>query len=175
MVPSKKRGNGTLTQAEIAEDWEYIRKAYGLTADAGADVQDTQRPDPLGYEILSRYRPDVLHGYITLRKAAKDSPRSVLPDAMRELIIVAIECARTKVNPPPTGHAIRAIQAGATVEQMAEVVSLCILIGGMLTYQESGKHALRAAEEAAAQLAAQKKQKKTTTNPAKPRRGQRRS
>ena len=156
-MPSKARANGSgLTTKEITEDWDYIRKAYHLTSDAGSDVQDRSRPDPLGYEILSRYRPEVLHGYITLRKAAKNNPRAVLSDAMRELIIVAIECARTKVNGPPTGHAIRAIHAGATVEQVAEVVSLCILIGGMLTYQESGKHALKAAEQTALELAAGK-------------------
>jgi hypothetical protein len=47
---------------------------------------------------------------------------------------------------------VRAIKAGATVEQVAEVVSLCIMIGGMLTFQESGKFALKAAEDAAAGL-----------------------
>ncbi len=152
-MSSNTNGNEVITPAEIEEDWAYIREAYHLEADAGTDVHDTSRPDPLGYEILSRYYPEVLHGYVTLRKAAKNNPRSVLPDAMRELIIVAIECARTKTNGPPTGHAIRAIKAGATVEQVAEVVSLCILIGGMLTYQESGKFALKAAEETAAALA----------------------
>jgi alkylhydroperoxidase/carboxymuconolactone decarboxylase family protein YurZ len=158
---AKQRSNGApISPAEIAEDWDYIRKAYHLTEDAGKDVMDRSRPDPLGYEILSRYRPEVLHGYITLRKAAKNNPRAVLPDHIRELIIVAIECARTKVNGPPTGHAIRAIKAGATVEEVAEVVSLCILIGGMLTYQESGKHALRAAEETAAQMKAEAKKGK---------------
>jgi alkylhydroperoxidase/carboxymuconolactone decarboxylase family protein YurZ len=155
-----KKNGSAVTKRDIADDWEYIRDAYRLTADAGTDVEDRSRPDPLGYEILSRYRPEVLHGYITLRKAAKSNPRSVLSDAMRELIIIAIECARTKVNGPPTGHAIRAIHAGATVEEVAEVVSLCILIGGMLTYQESGKHALRAAEETAATLAAEKKKRR---------------
>jgi alkylhydroperoxidase/carboxymuconolactone decarboxylase family protein YurZ len=165
---ARNTANGSgLTSREIEQDWEYIREAYRLTADAGRNVEDRGRPDPLGYEILSRYRPEVLHGYITLRKAAKNNPRAVLSDAMRELIIVAIECARTKVNGPPTGHAIRAIHAGATVEQVAEVVSLCILIGGMLTYQESGKHALRAAEETAASLTAEKKKPAAKTPAAK--------
>ncbi len=159
MATTKPQKGERISANDRSEDWEYIRKAYHQPADAGSDVMDPSRPDPLGYEILSRYRPEVLHGYITLRKAAKDNPRSVLPDSMRELIIVAIECARTKVNGPPTGHAIRAIKAGATVEQVAEVVSLCILIGGMLTYQESGKHALRAAEETAAALAAEAKKR----------------
>ena len=153
-MAEKSSGNEMISEEQIAEDWAYIREAYHFPADAGTNVQDPTRPDPIGYEILSRYYPEVLHGYIGLRKAAKSNPRLQLTDAMRELIIVAIECARTKTNPPPTGHAIRAIKAGATVEQVAEVVSLCILIGGMLTYQESGRHALRAAEETAAAVAA---------------------
>ena len=154
-MPAKKRASASgITKRDMDATWDYIRKAYHTPASYGRDVSDKKRPDPLGYELLARYRPEVLNGYITLRRAAKSNPGSSLTDAMKELIIVAIECARTKVNGPPTGHAIRAIHAGATVAQVAETVSLCILIGGMLTYQESGKHALRAAEETAAQLAA---------------------
>jgi alkylhydroperoxidase/carboxymuconolactone decarboxylase family protein YurZ len=100
------------------------------------------------YELLTRYRPEVFHGYITLRRAAfNDEPGAALTPKMKELIILAIEIARTKTNPPPVGHAKRAIESGATPAEIAEVASLCILIGGMLTYQESGRHALRAAEE----------------------------
>ena len=44
------------------------------------------------------------------------------------------------------GHAKWAIEAGATPAEVAEVASLCTLIGGMLTYQESGRFALHEAE-----------------------------
>jgi len=125
-----------ISEAEMAEAWAYAKDYY----------KNPQVIDD--YELLSRYRPEVFHGYITLRRAAfNDEPGAALTPKMKELIILAIEIARTKTNPPPVGHAKRAIESGATPAEVAEVASLCILIGGMLTYQESGRHALRAAEE----------------------------
>ena len=40
--------------------------------------------------------------------------------------------------------------AGATVQEIAEVVSLCLMIGGMLTYHEAGWPVLKLAQEIAA-------------------------
>jgi alkylhydroperoxidase/carboxymuconolactone decarboxylase family protein YurZ len=120
----------------MADAWAYAKDYY-------------KNPQVIeDYELLSRYRPEVFHGYITLRRAAfNDEAGAALTPKMKELIILAIEIARTKTNPPPVGHAKRAIESGATPAEVAEVASLCILIGGMLTYQESGRHALRAAED----------------------------
>jgi alkylhydroperoxidase/carboxymuconolactone decarboxylase family protein YurZ len=108
------------------------------------------------FELLARYRPEVFGGYITLRKAAFNrGPEAALTPREKELIILAIEIGRTKVNPPPVGHARRAIEAGATPADVAEVASLCIMIAGMLSYQESGRYALRAAEERYAQMSSE--------------------
>lgn len=126
------------------------------TADAWAYAEDYYKnPDVMeGFKLLARYRPEVFDGYITLRQAAYNAgPDAALSAKQKELVILAIEIARTKTNPPPVGHAKRAIEAGATPAEVAEVASLCILIGGMLTYQESGRHALRAAEERYRELA----------------------
>jgi alkylhydroperoxidase/carboxymuconolactone decarboxylase family protein YurZ len=99
------------------------------------------------YGMLVKYRPDVLDGYLTLRRAAfNDGPDSTLPLKVKELIVIAIECALMKTNPPPVGHAHRAIDAGATVEEIAEAVALCIPLTGMVTYQESGRFVIEAAE-----------------------------
>ena len=125
-----------ISDAEMSEAWAYAEDYY-------------KNPQVMAdYELLSRYRPEVFHGYITLRRAAfNEEETAALTPKMKELIILAIEIARTKTNPPPVGHAKRAVDSGATPAEIAEVASLCILIGGMLTYQESGRHALRAAEE----------------------------
>jgi alkylhydroperoxidase/carboxymuconolactone decarboxylase family protein YurZ len=128
---------------DLEAAWEYARGYY-------------RNPEVIAdFELLARYRPDVFGGYIALRQAAFNTgPEASLTRREKELIILAIEIARTKVNPPPVGHARRAIEGGATPADVAEVASLCILIGGMLTYQESGRHALRAAEERYAELQA---------------------
>lgn len=121
---------------QLAESWEYAENYY-------------KNPEVIAdFELLARYRPEVFGGYIALRKAAfnTDSHAALTPRE-KELIILAIEISRAKVNPPPIGHAKRAIEAGATPADVAEVASLCIMISGMLSYQESGRHALRAAED----------------------------
>lgn len=130
-------------EREMADAWAYAKDYY-------------QNPQVMSdYELLARYRPEVFHGYITLRRAAfNEDDSAALTPKMKELIILAIEIARTKTNPPPVGHAKRAVDSGATPAEIAEVASLCILIGGMLTYQESGRHALRAAEERYAEKSA---------------------
>jgi alkylhydroperoxidase/carboxymuconolactone decarboxylase family protein YurZ len=121
---------------ELANAWDYARDYY-------------KNPEVIAdFELLARYRPEVFGGYITLRQAAFNTGAGAsLTPREKELIILAIEIARTKVNPPPVGHAKRAIDAGATPADVAEVASLCIMISGMLSYQESGRHALRAAEQ----------------------------
>lgn len=125
--------NGEETTANA---WKYANDYY-------------KNPDVIaGFELLARYRPEVFEGYVTLRQAAFNvGPDAALSPKLKELVILAIEVARTKTNPPPVGHARRAIEAGATPAEVAEVISLCIMIGGMLTYQESGRYALQEAEE----------------------------
>ncbi len=121
----------------VEEAFAYARDYYKGSPQVIAD-----------YELLARYRPEVFAGYINLRRAAfNKGPDAALPAKYKELIILAIEIVRTKTNPPPTGHARWAIEAGATPTEVAEVVGLCMMIAGMLTYQESGRFSLRTAEE----------------------------
>jgi alkylhydroperoxidase/carboxymuconolactone decarboxylase family protein YurZ len=101
-----------------------------------------------GFGALTRHRPEVIDGYLALRRAAFNvGPSAALSPKVKELIVIAIECALRKSNPPPTGHARRAVEAGASIEEIAETVGLCIPLAGMITYQESGRFAIEAAEE----------------------------
>ncbi len=103
------------------------------------------------YERLARYRPEVLVDWIQLRRTifeSNDSKGLSLKDL--ELISTAVEIIAHKPN--PDRHAKLAIEAGATVQQVADVVSLCILLGGMMTYIVSGQRALKAAEDRAREL-----------------------
>ena len=136
MAHATRKPPAPITKQQYDDAWSYAKDYY-------------KNPQVIeDYEMLARYRPEVFHGYITLRRAAfNEEPTAALEPKMKELIILAIEIARTKVNPPPVGHAKRAIESGATPAEVAEVASLCILISGMLSFQESGRHALRAAEE----------------------------
>lgn len=140
MTTDKPATDGWAPEIEAA--FAYARDYYKNDAEVIRD-----------YELLARYRPEVFAGYINFRQAAFNAgPDAALSPKFKELIILAIEIARTKVNEPPTGHARWAIEAGATPAEVAEVAGLCILIGGMLTYQEAGRFALREAEEHYARL-----------------------
>jgi alkylhydroperoxidase/carboxymuconolactone decarboxylase family protein YurZ len=121
---------------EIEAAYAYAREYYGSDAQLFSD-----------WDLLIRHCPSVFVGYITLRKATfTTGPEAVLSPKFKELVILAIELALTKVNAPPVAHARLAIEAGATPAEVAEVVSLSIPIGGVLTYLESGRFVLRQAE-----------------------------
>lgn len=97
---------------------------------------------------LARTAPGVLAGYARLRSAAAEpAPPAELSARVKELILIAIAVAGLKSNPPPVLHARKAIQAGATVGEVAEVVSLCLSVGGMITYQAAGRFVIEAAED----------------------------
>jgi alkylhydroperoxidase/carboxymuconolactone decarboxylase family protein YurZ len=137
-VPTPK-----VTPEDIKRDWEYARKYYGDTAKLYGEEPGT---GPL--ELLAKYRPEVFHGYMTLRQGAFNlGPDAALSRKMKELIIIAIEVATRKTNPVPLGHTRRAIDAGASVEEIAETVSLCLMISGMLSYHEAGWPVLKEAIE----------------------------
>jgi alkylhydroperoxidase/carboxymuconolactone decarboxylase family protein YurZ len=128
-------------EERMASAWQYAREYY----DDGRAIES--------FELLAEYCPEVFEGYISLRRAAyKTPPAGALSMKDKELVILAIECMARKVNPPPTFHARKAVEAGATLQEIAEVMSLCIMIGGMLTYQEAGQFVLRAARERSQEL-----------------------
>jgi len=103
-----------------------------------------------GFEPLARRCPEAFIGYMTMRQGLfREPPVGALSPKTKELAILAMECALKKTNPPPLGHTRRAIEAGASVDEISEVVGLAIMIGGMLTYQESGRFVLEEAERLA--------------------------
>jgi alkylhydroperoxidase/carboxymuconolactone decarboxylase family protein YurZ len=120
---------------ELQAAWDYARDYY----------QDERVLAT--FEPLARHNPGAFIGYMRLRRGIFTAPpEGALSIKTKELVILAIECALKKTNPPPLGHTRRAMAAGATVAEIAEVVSISIMIAGMLTYQESGRFVLDEAE-----------------------------
>jgi len=137
------------TREEIEAAWEYARRYY-----RDQEVEDT-------FRLLAEYVPGVFRGYMTLREGVfplEGEGDSVLPAKVKELVILGVEIA-AMMSPPPVYHARKAIEAGATPQEVAEVVALCIMLRGMMSYQQSGRFVLeeahrRAAERAGAAAAA---------------------
>lgn len=94
-------------------------------------------------KLLGKHAPGTLDAYIALRQwNYRNPPDAALTQREKELVILGIECGLRKSNPSPEFHARSAVAAGASLKDIAEVVSLAIMIAGMLTYQESGQYVL---------------------------------
>jgi alkylhydroperoxidase/carboxymuconolactone decarboxylase family protein YurZ len=127
----------------LAEAWDYARNYY-----RDAEVERE-------FELLSEFQPDVFASYMSMRSGLfKTPPDGALDRKTKELVILGIELMARKTNPPPVGHTRKAIEAGATPKEVSEVVGLAIMLGGMVTFRESGRFVLREAVEHAARLAA---------------------
>lgn len=138
-----------VSQEEHDKAWAYALSYY-------PDAEHSGRPGTRGiledFAMLKRYVPDALYGYMQLRQGAFDiSPEAALPEKTKELLLVAMGLASRKTNPTPLGHTRKALLAGATVAEIAEVVALSIMYCGIISFDEGGRHILRAAEEWAAE------------------------
>jgi alkylhydroperoxidase/carboxymuconolactone decarboxylase family protein YurZ len=117
---------------------EYVKDYYA----ADGDVVDS-------FALLREHAPHLLTAYIDTRKAAFEQYADAegrLSRKDRELVILGMEIMARK-NPPPTFHARKAVEAGATIPEIVDVIGLCIMIGGMITYQDAGQFVLREALE----------------------------
>ena len=127
----------------LAAAWDYARGYY----------RDPQVEHE--FELLAEFQPEVFASYMSMRRGLfQDPPDGALDAKTKELVILGIECMGRKTNPPPTGHTRKAIEAGATPREVAEVVGLCIMLGGMITFRESGRFVLREAVEHSGRLEA---------------------
>jgi alkylhydroperoxidase/carboxymuconolactone decarboxylase family protein YurZ len=100
------------------------------------------------YRLLARHAPEFVDGYLRMRRALfGDGARTALDPKVRELVTIAILVALKKTNPPPISHTRKALEHGATPAEIAEVLALCILLGGMVTYRESGRFVMHEAAD----------------------------
>jgi AhpD family alkylhydroperoxidase len=101
---------------------------------------------------LAEYVPWVMDGYAMMRERTfRDiSAGGALSKKVKELIIVAMNILQGNIW-GIYAHTRAAIRAGATPNEIAEVVALTILSRGMVAYRMGGYDALLAAEQAMAE------------------------
>jgi alkylhydroperoxidase/carboxymuconolactone decarboxylase family protein YurZ len=98
------------------------------------------------YELMARYQTDMMVSWTEMKKALfREPPDGALTLREKELVILAMQIATRFPNPEM--HTRKAMEAGATAREIAEVAALSVLMGGMMTYVLSGQKALKAAEE----------------------------
>lgn len=131
-----------MTQEDrLGAAWDYARSYY-----KDAEVERE-------FEMLAELQPEVFASYMSMRQGLfKVPPDGALDRKTKELVILGIELMGRKTNPPPVGHTRKAIEAGATPREISEVVGLAIMLGGMVTFRESGRFVLREAKEHAERI-----------------------
>jgi alkylhydroperoxidase/carboxymuconolactone decarboxylase family protein YurZ len=126
---------------QLTDAWEYARSYY--------KDPEVERE----FELLSQFQPEVFASYMAMRRGLfKIPPDGALDRKTKELVILGIELMARKTNPPPVGHTRKAIESGATPREVSEVVGLAIMLGGMVTFRESGRFVLREAVDHAKRL-----------------------
>lgn len=117
-----------------------------------ANFEATSGRVPEGFNLLLQHAPGAFAGYGLLREAAMRAPEQggALDLRTKELVFVLLDVLVGAVD-GAKGHATNAIRHGLTLEQLAEGLVQCILVGGITTWNTAG----RAVLEHAAALAAE--------------------
>ena len=94
-------------------------------------------------DILSKYSPDGLKGYLMMRESVQ---KGHLPKKTRELIFTILDSLDDEVT-GAKAHAIAAIEAGLTMEELVEAFVIVTIVKGINTLCKTGVEAIKAAEE----------------------------
>lgn len=94
-------------------------------------------------EMMSKYLPDGLSGYLQMRDSVQNGK---LPAATRELLFMVLDCLDDETS-GAKAHAVAAVDAGFTMEQLTEAMTIVTIVKGINVFCKTGAEALKAAEE----------------------------
>jgi len=94
-------------------------------------------------EVMSKYSPDSLKGYLTMRESVQNGH---LPKKTRELIFTILDSIDDEVS-GAKAHAAAAIEAGLTMEELVEAFTIVTIVKGINVMCKTGVEAIKAAEE----------------------------
>src|ERR1700742_777342 len=83
------------------------------------------------FGLIATHAPAAFEGYQSIRAQAFKPPEDggAIPPRYRELIVIAIDAALD--NPPGVAaHARQAVEAGATMEELAELITILLMTIG---------------------------------------------
>jgi alkylhydroperoxidase/carboxymuconolactone decarboxylase family protein YurZ len=99
-------------------------------------------------ELLSKYSPDGLEGYLMMRESVRDGK---LSKKTSELLFTILDSLDDEVE-GAKAHAISAIEAGLTVEELVEAFVIVTIVKGINVLCKTGVEVIKAAEIKAEQL-----------------------
>ena len=94
-------------------------------------------------EVLSKYAPEGLKGYLVMRESVQNGK---LPKKTRELIFTILDSLDNETSGAKS-HAVAAIEAGLTMEELVEAFVIVTIVKGINVLCNSGVEAIKAAEE----------------------------
>lgn len=94
-------------------------------------------------EALSKYAPEGLKGYLMMRQGVQNGH---LPKKTRELIFTILDSLDNETSGAKS-HAVAAIEAGLTMEELVEAFVIVTIVKGINTLCKSGIEAIEAAEK----------------------------
>ena len=94
-------------------------------------------------ETLSKYSPDGLRGYLAMRESIENGH---LPKKTRELIFTILDSLDDEVT-GAKAHAVAAIEAGLTMEELVEAFVIVTIVKGINVLCKTGVEAVNAAEK----------------------------
>jgi len=101
-------------------------------------------------KLMDRYYPHLMEYWSKARGSMLDRDYGGLTMVERELIVLGMEiCMRHR---DVECHTVLSMRAGATAQQVAAVVGICMAMHGLYSFDERGSRALRTAEECEADL-----------------------
>jgi len=131
----------------MSKEPHQIKPPRDLT-EAQARLAELMKNRYRGYkkkaELMSRYYPEVYEHWAHMSLATHvNQDRGGLTFRQHELIVLAMEiCMRHR---DVEGHTIVAMRTGATSQQIAAVVGICMAMHGLYSFDERGSRALKTA------------------------------
>lgn len=104
--------------------------------------KDELKWDPPFAKALTKYAPDGLKGYLVMRQSVENGH---LPQKTRELIFTILDSLDDEVS-GAKAHAVAAIEAGLTMEELVEAFVIITIVKGINVLCKAGVEAIKAAE-----------------------------
>jgi alkylhydroperoxidase/carboxymuconolactone decarboxylase family protein YurZ len=115
----------------------------GKTEDILKYYKEELKWTPPFAELLSKYSPEGLEGFLIMRESIKNGH---LPKKTTELIFTILDALDDEIT-GAKAHAVAAIDAGLTMEELVEAFMIVTLVKGINVLVKSGTEAIKAAEE----------------------------
>ncbi|MBU3156982.1 carboxymuconolactone decarboxylase family protein [Clostridium estertheticum] len=105
--------------------------------------KDELKWNPPFADILSKYSPEGLKGYLVMRESVQNGH---LPKKTSELIFTILDSLDNEVS-GAKAHAVTAIEAGLTMEELVEAFVIVTIVKGINVLCKTGVEVIKAAEK----------------------------